>query len=383
LAMENSMLLAVVESRARRVDLSAENYYDLLYAFHVSRCDYRKAATYSYELAMRYRREGTGLEALRRQLNALSACLHTLEFETTEPWIQAPGSDQEMDGDFESAGSSPKRDSDGEEKESVPSAHSRRIEKKEIESEYILAKGNLAVAERGAAFTAFLSPTELVKSLMRYNFFDLAVNVSVIFDLPLTEVIDALAFRCVQSDKPRLATGLENEFWTWLKENKSICTVISDQRSQSFAWAMLQAYLQHLSKITPPSPLYAAATRRFLSLSQTLPPWFIDQFKKIDFPELLRLLIEFNQLSDAQKILCDYIDAALGIGSEDFDLQETLTVGKPAPVWLPFSLIDFLLMLFAQKRDDIKFTKLRAELEDKLNRYFNQLDNQMTLARKK
>ncbi len=34
--------VAILESRARAVDLTSHNYYDLLYAFHVFRNNYRK-----------------------------------------------------------------------------------------------------------------------------------------------------------------------------------------------------------------------------------------------------------------------------------------------------------------------------------------------------
>ena len=37
-----SDVVAILESRARSVDLTSHNYYDLLYAFHVFRNNYRK-----------------------------------------------------------------------------------------------------------------------------------------------------------------------------------------------------------------------------------------------------------------------------------------------------------------------------------------------------
>lgn len=93
-----------------------ENYYDFLYAFFVSRSDYQKgeraffvrdaaefskrcfiaAATYSYEMAVRFRKEVPGLESLRRQASALSACLHTLTLAKDGAWIERP--DLELNG---------------------------------------------------------------------------------------------------------------------------------------------------------------------------------------------------------------------------------------------------------------------------------------------
>lgn len=35
-------MVGIIESRARGLDLLAHNYYDLLYAFHINRHNYRK-----------------------------------------------------------------------------------------------------------------------------------------------------------------------------------------------------------------------------------------------------------------------------------------------------------------------------------------------------
>jgi len=199
----------------------------------------------------------------------------------------------------------------------------------------------------------------------------------------LVDIIDCLAIRCVQADKPRLVTGVEHDTWITLSENRSICSKIIDSKFQSYPWSLLQAYLQQFSKLVPPSPLYATAVRRFLSLSHAIPQWLIAQFKQVDFPELLRLMIEYDLLAESQHLLCEYFDAVMGIGSEDFGIKETLTVGKRIPVWLPVSSIDFLLALLAEKRDDSQCVKMRDELEGKIKRYLNHLNLQMETARAK
>jgi nuclear pore complex protein Nup160 len=39
-------VVSILESRARSVDLATHNYYDLLYAFHVFRSDFRKGGCF-------------------------------------------------------------------------------------------------------------------------------------------------------------------------------------------------------------------------------------------------------------------------------------------------------------------------------------------------
>lgn len=38
-------VVSIIESRARGLDLLAHNYYELLYAFHINRHNYRKGVT--------------------------------------------------------------------------------------------------------------------------------------------------------------------------------------------------------------------------------------------------------------------------------------------------------------------------------------------------
>lgn len=41
-------VVSILESRARSVDLTAQNYYDLLYSFHIYRGNYRKGECPSF-----------------------------------------------------------------------------------------------------------------------------------------------------------------------------------------------------------------------------------------------------------------------------------------------------------------------------------------------
>ncbi|XP_078662026.1 nuclear pore complex protein Nup160-like [Branchiostoma floridae x Branchiostoma belcheri] len=57
----------IIESRARSVDLTAHNYYDLLYAFHIYRGSYRKAGSTMYEYGLRLGRDLPGVKSLQKQ----------------------------------------------------------------------------------------------------------------------------------------------------------------------------------------------------------------------------------------------------------------------------------------------------------------------------
>lgn len=43
--LRGPQVVSIIESRARGLDLLAHNYYELLYAFHINRHNYRKGTT--------------------------------------------------------------------------------------------------------------------------------------------------------------------------------------------------------------------------------------------------------------------------------------------------------------------------------------------------
>lgn len=43
--LRHAQVVGIIESRARGLDLLAHNYYELLYAFHINRHNYRKGTT--------------------------------------------------------------------------------------------------------------------------------------------------------------------------------------------------------------------------------------------------------------------------------------------------------------------------------------------------
>ncbi|XP_011818951.1 PREDICTED: nuclear pore complex protein Nup160 [Colobus angolensis palliatus] len=104
-------VVGIIESRARAVDLMTHNYYELLYAFHVYRHNYRKAGTVMFEYGMRLGREVRTLWGLEKQGNCYLAALNCLRLIRPEyAWIVQPASGAVYDR----PGASPKRNHDGE-----------------------------------------------------------------------------------------------------------------------------------------------------------------------------------------------------------------------------------------------------------------------------
>jgi nuclear pore complex protein Nup160 len=137
----------IIESRARSVDLTVNNYYDFLYSFHVMKENYRKAAHVMYECGMRLGTELFTLEGLKRQAKCYLACLNCLKLVSEKnAWIVRPvlNTSEKFCPNVSSSshlppGMSPKRSADGEElsmESRIPPKRMEVLEMSEIEREF-------------------------------------------------------------------------------------------------------------------------------------------------------------------------------------------------------------------------------------------------------
>ncbi|XP_063761615.1 nuclear pore complex protein Nup160 isoform X2 [Eleginops maclovinus] len=137
-------VVSIIESRARGLDLLAHNYYELLYAFHINRHNYRKAGAVMYELGMRVCRENRTPAGLQQQVNCFLSALNCLRLIRPEyAWIvqPAPGAT------YERAGASPKRNSDGEFSSQPVKRQVDILELRDLEREYILSSSRLSLSQ--------------------------------------------------------------------------------------------------------------------------------------------------------------------------------------------------------------------------------------------
>ncbi|XP_042371745.1 nuclear pore complex protein Nup160-like [Plectropomus leopardus] len=137
-------VVSIIESRARGLDLLAHNYYELLYAFHINRHNYRKAGTVMFEFGMRLGREVRTRAGLQKQVNCYLAALNCLRLIRPEyAWIVQPASG----ATYERPGASPKRNSDGEFSSEPVRRQVDILELKDLEKEYILSRSRLTLAQ--------------------------------------------------------------------------------------------------------------------------------------------------------------------------------------------------------------------------------------------
>nr|XP_023673218.1 nuclear pore complex protein Nup160 [Paramormyrops kingsleyae] len=359
-------VVGIIESRARAVDLLTHNYYELLYAFHINRHNYRKAGTVMYEYGMRLGREVRTPLGLHKQVNCYLAAMNCLQLIRPHyAWIVQPSSGSV----YQRPGTSPKRNYDGEQAATAPVSRNIEIlELKDLEKEYILARNRLTLAQHdpaSAAVAGSSSATEMVALLVQAGLFDSAITLCETFKLPLTPIFEGLAFKCI-----KLQYGGEtsqNEAWNWLAANQ-LSTVITTKESSATdeAWRLLASYLEKYPSQNAQHQF--CVINKLLSHGVALPDWLVNSYKVVDTAALLRLYLNYDLLEEAVELVLEYVDAVLGKGHQYFGIERPLSATAPL-VWLPYTYIDQLLQALGENRSNVNNSKLYNLLHNKLDEY--------------
>ncbi|XP_053538114.1 nuclear pore complex protein Nup160 [Ictalurus punctatus] len=362
-------VVGIIESRARAVDLMSHNYYELLYAFHINRHNYRKAGTVMFEYGMRLGREVRTLRGLQKQVNCYLSALNCLRLIRPEyAWIIRPSSGPSC----ERPGTSPKRSHDGDLAPPPVSRHIEILELKDLEKEYVLARCRLTLAQQdpsSAAIAGSASAVDMVSLLVQAGLFDTAALLCETFKLPLTPVFEGLTFKCIKlqygSDQS------QNEAWNWLSANQLPSLITTKESSATDeAWRLLASYLEkHQSQN---AQHHRCVINRLLSHGVPVPDWLLNAYKEVDAASLLRLYLNYDLLDSAAELVMEYVDALLGKGHQYFGIEMPLSVTAPL-VWLPYTSIDQLLHSLKESQTPSN-TQVYEKLRMKLAEYHRQVE---------
>ncbi|XP_020647772.3 nuclear pore complex protein Nup160 isoform X1 [Pogona vitticeps] len=363
-------VVGIIEYRARAVDLMTHNYYELLYAFHIYRHNYRKAGTVMFEYGMRLGREVRTLPGLQKQANCYLAAVNCLRLIRPEyAWIVQPASGAV----YERPGASPKRSHDGECTPAPTGSQIEILELQDLERECMLARIRLTLAQHDpstAAITGNSSPKELVTLLVQAGLFDTAISLCQTYNLSLRPVFEGLTFKCI-----KLQFGGEaalTEAWDWLAANQFPSVITTKETSATDeAWRLLSYYLDKYK--CQNSPYHRCVINKLLSHGVPLPNWLINSYKKVDAAELLRLYLNYDLLEEAVDLVLEYVDALLGKGHDYFGIEFPLSATTPI-VWLPYSAIDQLLQALGENASNHHNLMLYQKVHDKLELYQDQVD---------
>ncbi|XP_007956700.1 nuclear pore complex protein Nup160 [Orycteropus afer afer] len=363
-------VVGIIESRARAVDLMTHNYYELLYAFHIYRHNYRKAGTVMFEYGMRLGREVRTLRGLEKQGSCYLAAINCLRLIRPEyAWIVQPVSGAV----YNRPGASPKRNHDGECTAAPTNRQIEILELEDLEKECSLARIRLTLAQHDSSAVAVAgssSAEEMVTLLVQAGLFDTAISLCQTFKLPLTPVFEGLAFRCIKLQFGGEAA--QAEAWAWLAANQ-LSSVITTKESSATdeAWRLLSTYLERYK--VQNNLYHHCVINKLLSHGVPLPNWLINSYKKVDAAELLRLYLNYDLLEEAVDLVSEYVDAVLGKGHQYFGIEFPLSATAPM-VWLPYSSIDQLLQALGENSANSHNIALSQKILDKLEDYQQKVD---------
>uniref|UniRef100_A0A8V0ZYF5 Nucleoporin 160 n=1 Tax=Gallus gallus TaxID=9031 RepID=A0A8V0ZYF5_CHICK len=358
-------VVGIIESHARAVDLMTHNYYELLYAFHIYRHNYRKAGTVMFEYGMRLGREVRTLRGLQKQGNCFLAAINCLRLIRPEyAWIVQPASGAV----YERPGASPKRSHDGE-CAAVPTTRQIEIlELEDLERECVLARIRLTLVQHDlstAAVAGNSTPEETLALLIRAGLFDTAITLCQTFKLPLTAVFEGLTFKCIKLQLGGEAA--QAEAWEWLASNQLSALVTTKESSATDeAWRLLSSYLERYPSQN--SLYHRCVINKLLAHGIPLPNWLINSYKTVDAAQLLRLYLNYDLLEEAVDLVSEYVDAVLGKGHQYFGIEFPLSATAPM-VWLPYTAIDQLLQALRESSANPSNVLLYQKLHDKMEDY--------------
>lgn len=375
-------MVSILENRARSADLSAHNYYDLLYSIHVSRNNFRRAGNVMYEHGLRLGQELPGIRGLQRQVQCYLAAMHALRLVKSEyAWVVKPIPRPHHMIRGEASATSPKHYLDGEEKldSVVPKRCLEIVELAHLEKEYLLVDARLRLIKKDAdllmASGPVMRPDEMVGMLVSAGMFDRAIIICKAFNLKLNTVFENLALRCVTLAQCNMEDmNAENRIeaaWDWLEENELPRFPVAKEYSASDqAWLLLKTYLD---KYEEPNGCYHRVTGiKLLSHDFPLPTWFVNPYKALDFAELLRLYIGFDKLGEAVSLALEYIEAVVGVlqgqGNQLYNLKGQLR-HDPLTIWMPITSLDQMRKALTEHKDNGKYKELYNQLDNSIKNY--------------
>ncbi|EDO48976.1 predicted protein [Nematostella vectensis] len=378
--------VGIMESHARTVDITTHQFYDLLYAFHMFRGDYRKAGNVMYEYGGRLGRELPGKSGLQKQAKCYLAAMNALRLvEPKNAWIVTPW-DHAQNKTTEPPNMSPKRKQGDEESwygDSRPKPRRKLtvLEIGDLEREYLLVLARLQLlrmdADPSQGTGPALTPKETQTLLIQVGLFDTAFTVAETFKLPRDAIFEGLASRCVKLSNGGLD---EDGAWDWLRANDSVGPSFSQDKSTADqAWHLLQYYLDkqgtHLDKqgMHEGRSYHRCVATKLLSLGAHLPSWLVNDFKRLSPSELLYLYVTYDMLQEATDLAIEYIHAVQGDGKEHFGLKTALHANMPS-VWLPYTTLDHLLVALGEASENSTLAIAREELVEKLERYHDHVE---------
>lgn len=377
------------------------SYYDLLFAFYISHEEYVKAASVMYDYAQRLACEVPGIISIRKQADSLLTALNSLRcVNDKEAYIESATSCSREEG----RSSVLKRGYDCESETSVqitsptgdgpPSIdHKSKVRCIDIKMKYELTLARLRLLEKDQTANAIalspLKPEETVAQLVGSSMFPAAIDLAILFRLPMENVLEGLTAKYISilhlsAMDIALHGDLEGELSDIFTNSYSIIDTYNyiANSTASFVdklWRLIDYYLRSYDGVSHTysedtfkgtfggtTVLMRVVAEKILSSGCDIPASVKQMYMSRNTSELLRLLIKYDRLEPAADLAVEMVDRLLEPANS---LAFTSQRSEPPPIYLPTHLINSLISFLSEDATNSYNCRIGEHLSEKLNEY--------------
>ncbi|VDK68116.1 unnamed protein product [Onchocerca ochengi] len=352
----------ILKANARTSDISKEGYfYELIYAFHVKRDLFQRAALTMLEYSCRLQLELQNRNILSRRSRALSIVVSLLSLlPEADQFLTLPATLEKGKNSMEQI-------------EKADEHPQKKIEQKMGKNALIvwtlndISKRALLSSARLILFDANYDPKEkksipppikleeILEQIIQKRFFDQAWEVIKVFDLKPYLLLKAVTEECIHLD----AKPLKGEP-RWVAKNRKFLKKIPSLRERH--WAILRGYVEVAMRRCPEDfKILWTVTYVFLQHQWHIPPWLSNCYEDRCAAEYAYLLIMFDHLHLAYETL-----------KKKITLEAKKITSRNSQSFIPATEIDWLLWLIS-KRDDPTLKEDAEQLKDCVERYFERI----------
>uniref|UniRef100_A0A158Q7J8 Nucleoporin_N domain-containing protein n=1 Tax=Elaeophora elaphi TaxID=1147741 RepID=A0A158Q7J8_9BILA len=334
-------VIDILKANARTSDISKEGYfYELIYAFHMKRDLYQRAALTMFEYSCRLQSELQNRDVLSRRCGALSIVVSLLSLlPQSDQFLTLPaslGKNKDLEEQIE------------ETDERVQEKVERRLGKNALTVwtlNDILKTAALSSA-RLVLFDVNYNPKEkksipppvkfgeIFEQLVQKKLFDHAWEINKVFDLKPYPLLKAVTMECIHLD----AKPPKGEPY-WVAKNRKFVKKVPSLRDRH--WAILRGYMEvAMKKHIEDFKILWTVTFVFLENQWHIPPWLSNCYEERCAAQYAYLLIMFDHLHLASETLKKKI------------VSETMKItSQTSQCSIPVTEVDWLLWLISKKDD--------------------------------
>ncbi|KAH8923593.1 hypothetical protein BT69DRAFT_1350037 [Atractiella rhizophila] len=333
-----------LDFRARNSDtLSTPNYYRILYAYHISKADYRNAALAMYLHAQRIEntayRSADPRRPIRLQTQSYLAAINALSL--VEPkeqaWIPVNIQGSKMIG---------KRKRKLQ--YVIPDSHFSKdavkidvVEVEDIRKEYTMAVSRLQLADDYPELLQRsnpLTPDVVVSLLAETEAYETAFSVAARLEEDMSNIFAILAEKCLRLGVLSDSQAVESNLATWVTRFGVASTWQGSYAARG--WRILQSLLQRYDSSRTNWTYHSVVLMRILEFDRSfnIPNWLIEFYLE-RFPDhFIRSVMKFNLLRTAFEFSIRLVSRS----------QNSIALSPPTmngTTYLPHNSFDLLLSL--------------------------------------